>query len=356
MSRSNYPARPVSRDPREVAADWVMREEQGLEPEGLAARDAWLAEHPDHVAAYDASRHAMGRLDAMAADPRILALRASALSVRPGYGASVRRMAAVFAGVLVLAGGGVGIMTGDRSGSSAVAALEQVAHPGAAVYRTTIGERSTVTLPDGSVATLNTDTVLRVAYNDKVRGVRLIRGQALFEVAHGKALPFEVYAGDRIITAVGTVFDVWLQGDDVKVALVEGRVRVRSRGAVTAAPTSPTAQIVMAPGELLEARPAEPMRVQNFDVMRETSWRSGVLVFDETPLAQAVAELNRYSNDRLVVDDPAIAAFHVTGVFKTGDVSRFARTVEEILPVDLQTRSDGTIVLSQRPKSISRAG
>ena len=184
--------------------------------------------------------------------------------------------------------------------------------------------------------------------------MRLVRGQALFEVAHRKARPFQVYAGDRVITAMGTVFDVRLEGDEVKVALVEGRVRVRPSARPAA--TTPAAQVVLAPGELLEARPALPMHVQNVDVTRETSWRSGVLVFDETPLAEAVAELNRYSTERLVIRDPDLGAFHVTGVFKTGDINRFARTVEEILPVDLATRADGTTVLSKRSESISPAG
>src|SRR5690606_34875559 len=138
-----------------------------------------------------------------------------------------------------------------------------------------------------------------------------------------------------------------------KVALVEGRVRVRK---ASAAPAAPAAQVTLAPGERLEARPARPMRVQNVDVARETSWRSGVLVFDETPLAEAAAELNRYSTDRLVIDDPAIATFLVSGVFKTGDIRRFARTVEEILPVRLDARAGGDMVLSARDESVSPAG
>lgn len=355
MSQSPHSTPALGRNPRETAADWLMREEDGqLAAEGLAARDAWLAEHPSHVAAYDAARRAMGRLDNVAADPGILALRASALSVKAGPGWRPWRIAAGLVAAVVLAGGGVAVVSADRPGSTALAALEQIVHPGAEVYRTAVGERSTVTLPDGSVATLNTDTVLRVSYNGAARGVRLVRGQALFEVKHGQKRPFEVYAGDRVVTALGTVFDVRLQGDRVKVALVEGRVRVQKRAAPAAA--SPAARVLMAPGELLEARPAEPMRVQSADIARETSWRSGVVVFDETPLSEAVAELNRYSNERLVIRDSDVAAFHVTGVFKTGDMVRFARTVEEILPVDLETRPDGTTVLSKRGGAISPTG
>jgi transmembrane sensor len=90
------------------------------------------------------------------------------------------------------------------------------------------------------------------------------------------------------------------------------------------------------------------MKVRNEDLSLETSWRSGVLVFDETPLVQAVAELNRYSSQHLIIDDPGLGAAHVSGVFKTGDVDRFANTVAEILPVAPRARADGAIVLAPR--------
>ncbi|MGE5564974.1 MAG: FecR family protein [Parcubacteria group bacterium] len=337
-------------DTRQTAADWIMRENAGLmTPEAAAARDQWLAEHPDHVVAYDIGRQRMARFDAMAADPRILALSASALASRPGrITNSAWRAAAAFAAVAVFAGAGLSAVPRDLLTTPLAATVEQIVHPGAPIYRTAVGERSTVTLPDGSVVTLNTDTVLRVAFTDQARGVRLVRGQALFEVAHGKRTPFEVYAGDRVVTAVGTIFDVRIQGQAVKVALVEGRVRVS--GQAPAAASGPRPEVSMAPGELLEARRAQPMRIQNIDVARETSWRSGMVVFDETPLGDAVAELNRYSRQQLVLEDQSIAEFHVTGGFKTGDMDKFARVVEDILPVDRVTTPDGTIRLSARAK------
>lgn len=326
---------------REAAARWVMAEDAGLDASLTAARDSWLAEHPDHVAAYDAVRQAMGRADAIAADPRMLALRASALTVNRPARAAPWRIAASIVAVAVVLGGGAAI---NAAPSARTALLERLTHPSAQVYHTAIGERSTVTLPDGSVATLNTDTVLRLVFNKKVRGVQLVRGQAVFEVAHARARPFEVYAGDRVVTAIGTVFDVRLDAGRVQVALLEGKVRVgdQVRGA------APSAAVVMAPGELLEASPARPMTVRNENVERETSWRSGVLLFDETPLAAAVAELNRYSERHLVVDDPALAAHHVSGAFKTGDVERFAETVAEIAPVSIQARADGSILLAPK--------
>lgn len=329
---------------REAAARWVMAEDAGeLGADGAAERDAWLAEDPEHLAAYDAVLRAMGRVDDVAADPRILALRASALTVNRKGPAAPWRIAASLAAAAVLLGGG-GVALHGASPAMKTALVERLAHPSAAIHHTAIGERSTVTLSDGSVATLNTDTVLRVAFTDKARGVQLVRGQAVFEVAHAKARPFEVYAGDRVVTAIGTVFDVRLDGGKVKVALLEGKVRVGEKTRREA----PSAEVVMAPGELLEAAPAAPMKVRNDDVERETSWRSGVLMFDETPLAEAVAELNRYSSRHLTVEDPRLAAHHVSGVFKTGDVDRFARTVAEIAPVIPQTRPDGSILLAPK--------
>jgi len=346
----------VKGDPREVAAYWVTRENDGpLPPEDQSARDAWLAEHPGHVGAYDATGRAMARLEASAADARILALRDTALAVRAERRAPVWRLAAAFMAAAVLAGGSWSVLSPNGQVPSAVARLTPFINPDAAVYGTAVGERSTVTLPDGSVATLNTDTVLKLAFTDQARGVRLVRGQALFEVAHNKGRPFEVYAGDRTITAVGTVFDVRLDGKAVKVALVEGVVRVRQRLSLAPAAT-PAPQIVMSAGEVLEARPTEPMVVKTLDMGRQTSWRSGVVVFDETPLRDAIAELNRYSNEQLVIEDASIANLHVTGVFKTGDLTRFARTVEEILPVAVEVGPRGSTVLTRRPESISGRG
>ncbi len=344
--------RPIAADARDLAADWVTREDRGtLRPDEAAARDAWLAQDPRHVAAYDSATDAMRAVEAHAADPRILALRQAALSLKAERRVPAWRIAAAAACAMVLAGGGLALV-GERPVPRVLDGLTHVISPANATYRTQVGERSTVTLPDGSVATLNTNTVLKVAYTGSTRGVRLVRGQAMFEVAHNRRRPFEVYAADRAITALGTVFDVRLEGQGVKVALVEGKVRVRPR----TAPEKPAAQIVMSPGEVLEARPARAMVVRNVDIARETSWRSGVVVFDETPLAKAVAELNRYSTDQLVIEDTSLAALHVTGVFKTGDLVRFARTVEEILPVTTQVQPGGKTMLARRPQSISPGG
>ena len=188
-------------------------------------------------------------------------------------------------------------------------------------------------------------SVLKVAYSDNERGVRLLRGQALFDVAKNKRVPFQVYAGDRRITAVGTVFDVRLVGERVKVALVEGVVTV-VRVAPAASPAPPQ-QVTMTAGEVLEAPPAAAMIVRTADIGRAVSWKDGVVVFDDQPLAEAVAELNRYTNRQVTLAEPSIGAYRVSGVFRTGDPERFAEAMAEVFPLDVEHRPDGSAELKR---------
>lgn len=329
--------RSVHENIHETAAAWLVREDEGrLGADGHAALEAWLAADLAHETAYAAAREACNAAARHAADPAMMNLRAAALAAGPDRHAPLWRMAAgIVAGALVLSSGLATVTAIKAPAASRIGAVAASFAPtlpaGSALYRTAVGERSTVVLPDGSVATLNTDSVLKVAYNDHERGVRLLKGQALFEVAHNKRTPFQVYAADRRITAVGTVFDVRLQGERVKVALVEGVVKVAS--VTQPRPQVPREQVTMTAGELLDAPPAAAMSIKTADIRRATSWREGVAVFDDVPLADAVAEMNRYTTHPVLLADARIGAWRVSGVFKTGDPERFAQSMAEVFPL-----------------------
>jgi len=332
----------------EVAATWVVREDEGrLGADGRAALEAWLAEAPRHRRAYADARQACDAAARHAADPQMMALRAAALTAGPDTRTPVWRMAAAIVGGVLLLGSASATVTAIQAPATsrigAVAArLAPGLPPSAALYRTAVGERSTVVLPDGSVATLNTDSVLKVAYSGTERGVRLLRGQALFEVAKNKRIPFQVYAADQRVTAVGTVFDVRLQGERVKVALVEGVVKVAP---VAGAAGRPAQQVTMTAGEVLDAPPASAMVVRTADTGRATSWREGVVVFDDAPLAEAVAEMNRYTTHPVRLADGDIGALRVSGVFRTGDPERFAQTMAEVFPIEVEHGFTGSAEL-----------
>lgn len=343
----------LSDDPLSEAIAWLAREEEGrLTPDQQAALQAWLDADPAHGAVYARAREAVAAPGRHSAHPAMMDMRREALAALRERPQRARWLpaAAAAVGAAVLGAGWIALWP-DTSPSvsrleQAAAPLSAALNPNAAIYKTAVGERTSVTLPDGSVAILNTGTLLKVAYTGRERGVRLVRGQVLFEVAKNKRVPFQVYAGDRRITAVGTTFDVRLDAAKVKVTLVEGVVRV-----ARLAPPRPTAaarpaqQVTMTAGEVLEAGPTAAMTVKVADVGAQTSWKAGVVVFKAASLAEAVAEVNRYTDRPLAIADPSIAGYRVTGVFRTGDPDRFARSVAEVLPVEVQAGSDGSLTL-----------
>jgi transmembrane sensor len=204
-------------------------------------------------------------------------------------------------------------------------------------FRTAVGQQATVSLPDGSVITLNTDTVVRTEAAKDRRLVYLDRGQAFFKVAHDRRHPFVVTAAGRTVTALGTAFDVRVDHGSLKVVLVEGKVRVEPVaaeiphvGAGSGSPAAPARAAVateMGAGTELVARGDSDWRVTRADVAQETSWLNGKIVIRNEPLELAIAELNRYSDRKMVLDDPSLAQTRVSGVFKPGDLEGFARAL-----------------------------
>jgi transmembrane sensor len=338
--------------PRGTAADWLERQEAtALTAEEQTRLDQWLAADAAHARAYDEMARVHALTDEHAADPKIMGLRQAALAARRSDRRPIWGMAAAASLALVIGLGWSslgGMPTATPSPITRIAeVLSASANPGAAVHRTRVGERLTFTLPDGSVTTLNTDSIVKVNYRDGERGVRLVRGQALFEVAKNRDAPFRVYAGDRQITAVGTVFDVRLDGRKVKVALVEGVVRVALARAAPAA-GKPVQQVEMTAGEVLEAPPSAPMRVASADTQRTISWRSGIVEFSGEPLGAAVAEMNRYTTRPIRIEDPAAAGYRVSGVFRTGESELFARMMTEVFPLEAEQAPGEPIVLRRR--------
>lgn len=216
------------------------------------------------------------------------------------------------AGVLVVVG--VGVLVSGRGATEPL------------VYATAVGEQRLVALQDGSSATLNTSTRIEVSYSAAERLVRLTGGQALFEVAAGE-LPFVVEAADTRVRALGTQFEVFQTPQGQQVTLLEGVVTVRTSRGDGAQETR------MAPGDRLlvsggVAGPAEPV-----DLASALSWRSGVLQFRDVPLADAVAELNRYAEVQIELADPGLGAERLSGSFRVGDQDQFVSALVSFLPV-----------------------
>src|SRR5690606_23127337 len=94
-------------------------------------------------------------------------------------------------------------------------------------HTTEVGEHRTFSLPDGSTITLNTNSELKVTYDKDFRNIRLLRGEAHFEVARDLDRPFLVYAGNGLVRAVGTAFTVFIHDPkEVEVTVTHGVIEV----------------------------------------------------------------------------------------------------------------------------------
>jgi len=219
------------------------------------------------------------------------------------------------------------------------------------IYSTPVGGLSAVPLADGSKITLNTDSQIRVALTDTERQVDLNRGEAFFEVAPDNSRPFVVYAGEKRIAVLGTKFSVRRDRDAVEVVVTEGKVAVGSRARHSDFPR--TAELT--PGNVAHAAAAGVnVETRSLSQAEELlSWRSGYLVFHETPLSEAAAEFNRYNLRKIVIDDPNVATLHVSGNFRADNVQAFAQLLQDGFPVMVSRSEDRVVLAPLREKNLS---
>lgn len=210
---------------------------------------------------------------------------------------------------------------------------------------TAVGEQRTLTLEDGSRVHLNTATRVAVHFDEKIRRVELEKGEALFEVAKRPDWPFIVTAGQRRVRALGTAFIVRRDGENLAVTLVEGKITVASVPA-DGRPAPGEEARVLNPGQRLTFAGGRPAKLDRPPLEAVTAWQRGQVALDNTPLAEAVAEMNRYSTTRLTIEDPKAAAIAVSGVFRAGDSADFAQVI---------ARTYGLRVV-ERPRELLLAG
>lgn len=284
---------------------------------------AWRSK-PENADAYRRVETAWTESGRLAASPQIQAALDAALSSGPER----KRSRSLPPSLLALAAGlvFVALIYGGWTWQGARGGFE-----------TGVGEQRLVQLADGSSVQLDTDTGLRVRFSDGQRLVDLERGQALFTVAHDASRPFIVKAAGTSVTAVGTVFDVRRDAGDVQVTLVSGAVDVVREGKV--------APVRLAAGHQTRVTDKGTATLA-VDVAAATSWTEGRIVFADTPLSQAVGEVNRYLTRPVALAAGVDGAVAVNGVFKAGDRDAFVSAASGALGLRATTREDGSVVLS----------
>jgi transmembrane sensor len=303
------PARDLRPETKAEAAVWLVR----LHADDRSAADenafrAWIAAKPENARAFEAVTTVWDAAEGLRATQELLR--------RPPR--LHRRTVLTGLGTMAVAGAGFGVW--------------QEAYAG--VYETGVGEQKHVTLSDGTLAFLDTDTRLRERYSDTLRTVELDRGLVDFRVKPDVHRPFIVEADGQRIFAERTTLDVRRDGHQVSVVLLQGRATV-----LTAAQAVPR-RLVLERGERAIVAANVPIHVDKPNLVPLTAWQTGQAMFESETLAAAAAEMNRYSMVRLVVEDPVVANLKLSGVYRVGDNLAFARSVSQLLPVIIEHYPD----------------
>lgn len=209
-------------------------------------------------------------------------------------------------------------------------------------YRTGQGQLLKAAPPDGSRIDLNAQTELSVALYRRRRAVRLLHGEARFDVAHEAGRPFVVTTPSGTVEVVGTAFSVAERGGLLSVSVERGHVRVRPASA-----GQPLPAVDLRAGEALTIRDGVAGPVRRIDVLDAAAWRSGWLVFDNTRLDEALPAVNAFLGTPMALD-PNAAALRLTGRFRADDPQGFLAALPIVLPVAVTARPGGGVRIAAR--------
>lgn len=308
-----------------AAADWFAKLQGDPALEDWTAFQAWLEADPQHAAAYQVVEAVWLDLEDLpandtSAEPEPLAANITPLRRRPA-GAPRR-------GVLI----GLGVAA--AAAIVALAVTPRLMAPTYADYATRLGETREVALADGSRLTLGGATTLRVRLGRQQRDVTLVDGEASFDVAHLENRPFVVAVGTRQVRVLGTEFNILNHA---------GRVAVSVRRGLVGVSGGQEGDIKLARGQRLAQAPGQAAKVTQVAPDAAFAWKSGKLVYDRAPLADVVADLNRYAATPIRVD-PSAATVTVSGVLLVDEEAAMIRRLELFAPIVAQTTAREVIL------------
>lgn len=290
-----------SREIEQAAAQWAARLDRGpLSSSDEAALETWLQGDPRRLGAYAKAR-------AVAVHTQ----RAAALA-----GGDLSRVTSqqdaplLDRRALLAASVGVGMI----GGAGLLAAYWRHAQS----FETKKGEVRVLTLQDGSSMTLNTSSRASVRYGRDVREIVLTFGEALFTVVRDSR-PFVVQAAGTAIMAEAGRFAVRrLDQAPLEVMALDAAVRLKPREA-GAWRVRPSRVVALEEGEVRESA------VDGAAIERALAWRDKRIAFQNETLRDAAVEFARFSDTRIEITDPVVAALRITGLFQADDPAAFAR-------------------------------
>jgi transmembrane sensor len=315
------------------AAAYVARLASGVSPAERQEIYGWVGADPRHAVAFARMEAAWEASERLRAAPPPLE-RVEQHAVLPVLGRGVSRRGVIF-GSMAAASAAVAATVAWRL-------LDNVE-----LYRTGVGERRVVVLKDGSRVTLNTASTVEVAFTRTERRMRLVRGEALFEVAHDPTKPFLVDAGAARFQALGTAFNVRVRPDVVELTVTQGVVAVVAGESGVERPVA--ARIVAGGGAVVRSGAVAPTALDDQHLRQRTAWQEGVLEFDGESLAQVVDEFNRYRNQPIVIGDARLESLRIGGRFEVDEADKFLTALTSSFPIEAIATADGGVLLVEKP-------
>ncbi|QGP78322.1 FecR family protein [Sphingobium sp. CAP-1] len=326
-----------SRDAIEAeAARLLARLNSAPSPQDEASICEWIESDPRHAVAFaraEAAWEAAERLKSAAAD---VTLPPMAQIVSEEQQRRLSRNILVAAAVAVML--------------FIVAAIVTVrTFSGVDRYETAIGEMRDIALDDGSTLHLNSDSEAEVRFTDNGRKVRILKGEASFQVAHDRSRPFDVEARSAVIRAVGTAFNVRMRPSIVELTVTQGTVTVHSGGSVGQ-------KVPAGSGAVIQPRSIALTHLGPKLIGQRTAWREQMVELDGETIDQAAGEFNRYRAAPILIGDTRVSALRIGGRFRTTDSREFLSALQLSLPIRAVDGEDGSVMLLYRDDEPAETG
>lgn len=325
------------------ASLWVERLSEGLSPEEEVGLRDWLAADSANQTVLEKMAVLWDKMDSLS--------RLSALVPQPKQTLvkdSNRKSYVAFAASFVVSLAALFLWNESQRPD-----LQISQPPAELVYETAIGERQVRLLEDGTKITLNTGSRVSVRYTKGARLLHLESGEVHVQVAKDPLRPLSVVAGDHVVQAIGTAFNIELMNDrEIELVVTEGTVRIGDQASAFDAPlknveiTLPSSATVIAAGQELVTGETEVTRsISSDDIEVRLSWREGNLIFRGETLAEAAREVERYTGVEFFFVDENLKQVRVSGYFRAGDVEGMLAVLKENFEVEFQRETDKRVLL-----------
>lgn len=322
------------------AIQWVVKlDGQRLPSREFADFQAWLGLSTAHEDAFRKAANTWGNLDILAEAPTLNKTTPQRLSKNSTWWGKIQRPQFAGACALIL---------------MCVVAIGYISSPPVSplpvTHSTPIGVNRTIDLADGSKILLNTNSQVEVQYEADRRVLKLLKGEAHFEVASDPTRPFEVFAGTNIVRAIGTAFTVELKSELVEVTVTEGTVQLASFAAPHAANDSlaetPLALISSGQAAEFSGTIQSVTSMAPDEIEARLAWHTGALVFKGEPLDQVIQEIRRYTDTRIIITDPDIRSLKIGGYFKTTETDNMLQALETSFNITVTRVNQDLVYLS----------